>query len=135
MNNMNQIKAIIESLNSSYIEFEWEDGNDFVDGNDEFYLYAIVNKNRIAEVKYHVSGNPTIDHIEVDPEYRRSGIGSQLIEKLVDRYGDYKKIYWNSLYPSGLKLKNKLDNQYGLTKRERDANWYGMVEDEAEEWS
>ena len=134
---MNKCKAILESLKELPLLFEWKDGDDFINGDDEFHLAVYLNHlDPVGWLTYHVNNNvPSIDGIHTDIAYQRQGIASEMIAGLMHKFKcEYKEIYWNSLYPVGLKLKEKLDNKYNLSQEEKDSNWFGMVEDTEDEW-
>jgi len=61
-----------------------------------------------------------IKMIHVDSTQRRNGIGSYMIEKILDYFkscGSYSEmLFWGEVYPDGVQLKKQFDAKYGINK-------------------
>lgn len=86
-------------------------------GQTDILVKAFIGDEQVGYLDYsEFEGNPYINMIEVDPTYRKKGIGEKLIMRLADRYG-YSNIDWGFKTEGGLALQQKMDKILGYGRQ------------------
>lgn len=81
-------------------------------GQTDIKLSAVKNNKILGYIEYsEYNSQPHINLVFVNPEHRRKGIATKLINELVKEY-KYENIKWGSLTFDGSVLQQKLDKKY-----------------------
>lgn len=92
-----------------------QDHLDHHHGQDDYVIYAYIPDTKVVIGKLLFSvfeGVPHINWIEVADEYKRQGIGTQLMKQLQKEF-TYGKIRWGMTTPDGSELKKGIERRMG----------------------
>jgi GNAT superfamily N-acetyltransferase len=89
----------------------WSDYRDYYHGDNYGSIYADLGDKRIGHLDF--SGNnldqeARIQHIETDPDHRRQGVATAMLNKLRE---DYPKLNWGGTTPDGTALKKAYEGK------------------------
>lgn len=109
-------RQLLKENDSNEIDYRHESVG-YHHGQSDFIWKAYDGDKVIGFITYVVyEGNPSIQMVEVLPEYRRKGIASTMYKKIADEYG-YKNFDWSNVTDNGAKLRAYMDKYYNYDRK------------------